>query len=365
MLNVLFASSSSDLTRGGQMSTYHLARGLDQRVVTPLIMGPEQGALLDALRREGIDTMVCPLPRLRMGHGWSIIRKIWQMVCFVKEKNIAVIHCEYSRGVFYLGWVALLLRIPLIWHVRVYERECYWVDQMLFSLARRVVVVSASCRARFQRLGRGMRKVRVIYNGVESPDASSRGELPRQGMPPEVLKVGIVGQVAPLKGQEDFIKAAAIVVVERPQTRFFIIGAYDQAYYNYLVRMIHEKNLEGHICWMGFQPSIVSQINDLDILVNASFSEGFSRSILEAMVLAKPVVATNVGGNPEAVVDGETGFLVEVNQPEAMATAILRLLRDDALRRHLGQNGRARVEKHFLLKQTIQAMQALIMEVAR
>ena len=103
----------------------------------------------------------------------------------------------------------------------------------------------------------------------------------------------------------------------------------------------------------------------LDVYVSASASEGFSNVILEAMASGKPVIATDTGGNPEAVVHGETGLLVPVGSPPSIAQAAKQLLRDPLLRRQLGNRGRARVEENFSLSAMALKNEQLYLDLLR
>jgi glycosyltransferase involved in cell wall biosynthesis len=102
--------------------------------------------------------------------------------------------------------------------------------------------------------------------------------------------------------------------------------------------------------FLGARKEVSEILRALDVYVLCSESEGMSNTILEAMASGRPVVATAVGGNPELVLDGETGLLVRPNHPHQLATAIMKLLREPACRRRLGQGGRRRVEEQFSLE---------------
>jgi glycosyltransferase involved in cell wall biosynthesis len=158
----------------------------------------------------------------------------------------------------------------------------------------------------------------------------------------------VVGNVAALvrhKGHRHLIGAAAIVLRDIPDARFLIAGEGELR--PILERQIREQRLEKHVFLAGFRPDILSLHKGFDIFVMSSVTEGLGTSLLDAMACAKPVVATAAGGIPEVVVDGETGLLVPPRDDRALAAAVVRLLRDEALRARMGAAGLARVRNHF------------------
>jgi glycosyltransferase involved in cell wall biosynthesis len=158
----------------------------------------------------------------------------------------------------------------------------------------------------------------------------------------------IVGNVAALvahKGQRHLVDAAALVVRQVPDARFVIAGEGELR--PALEHQIKHLNLEKHVLLAGFRPDILSVHKGFDLFVMSSVTEGLGTSLLDAMACAKPVVGTNAGGIPEVVADGVTGILVPPRDAQAMADAIVRLLKDEALRRRMGEAGLSRVRERF------------------
>ena len=165
----------------------------------------------------------------------------------------------------------------------------------------------------------------------------------------------IVGNVAALvahKGQRHLVEAAVAVLPQVPDARFVIAGEGELR--PVLERQIKEHHLEKHVLLAGFRPDVLSVHKAFDIFVMSSVSEGLGTSLLDAMACAKPVVATAVGGIPEVVVHGETGFLVPPRDHAAMARAIVTLLKDDALRQRMGEAGRTRALGRFSAERMVQ-----------
>ena len=157
--------------------------------------------------------------------------------------------------------------------------------------------------------------------------------------------VGNVAALVPHKGQRHFVEAAALVVREVPDARFVIAGEGELR--PTLEHLIKHLNLEKHVMLAGFRPDVLSVHKGFDIFVMSSITEGLGTSLLDAMACGKPIVATTAGGMPEVVQDGKTGILVPPRNDQAMADAIVKLLKDPALRERMGAAGLSRVNAKF------------------
>jgi L-malate glycosyltransferase len=164
----------------------------------------------------------------------------------------------------------------------------------------------------------------------------------------------VVGNIAALvthKGQRFLIDAAPAIVRAHPDTQILIFGEGELR--PSLQRQIHQLGLDHHVHLVGFRPDILSLLKSLDVFVMSSITEGLGTSILDAMAASKPVVGTRAGGIPEVVEDGVTGLLVPTHNPQALADAIVQLLRDAALRRRMGEAGLARVRERFTVDRMV------------
>jgi len=131
-----------------------------------------------------------------------------------------------------------------------------------------------------------------------------------------------------------------------------------------LERQIKERHLEKHVFLAGFRPDILSVHKAFEIFVMSSVTEGLGTSLLDAMACGKPVVATTAGGMPEVVADGQTGILVPPRDDEALAAAIVKLLKDERLRGSMGEAGGRRVRERFSSERMVQDTLELYRRVA-
>src|SRR4051812_196962 len=174
--------------------------------------------------------------------------------------------------------------------------------------------------------------------------------------------VGNVAALVPHKGQRHLIEAAHLVVREVPDARFVILGEGELR--EQLEHAVHEHHLEKHVLLPGFRTDVLGCIKGFDFFVMSSVTEGLGTSLLDAMACSRAVVATRTGGIPEVVADGDTGLLVEPRDHHAMAAAIVRLLRDEPLRRRMAAAGFARVTERFTVARMVSETAAVYARVA-
>ena len=216
-------------------------------------------------------------------------------------------------------------------------------------------------------------KIAVIHNGVDVDRIESvrsrfqRTEfLRRWDLPEDRLLVGSVGTLTPLKGYEDFLRAAASVRQSAPES-FFVISGVDssagQTYQSTLERLIRELDLRDHVRLISWMDDITELYCALNIFVSASHSESFGLAIVEAMAAGAAIIATQTEGAREIIQDGETGRLVSIADAEQMAQVIISLLRDSETRQQMADAARTAVREEFSLARMVDETEALYGEV--
>jgi glycosyltransferase involved in cell wall biosynthesis len=174
--------------------------------------------------------------------------------------------------------------------------------------------------------------------------------------------VGNVAALVPHKGQRHLVEAAHLVVQEIPDARFIILGEGELR--EHLEEQVKEYHLEKHVLLPGFRTDVLGCIKRFDVFAMSSVTEGLGTSLLDAMACARPIVATRTGGIPEIVADGITGVLVPPRDHAAMAREIVRLLKDEALGRRMGEAGYARVSGQFTVERMVEETAAVYARVA-
>lgn len=182
-------------------------------------------------------------------------------------------------------------------------------------------------------------KISVIYNGV---DAEAFAPAARPAANPVIL---CVGRLVPAKDHDTLLEAFALVLAARPEAELWIVG--DGPRQVELERLAGQERFRGQVRLMPARLDVLALLRQAQVMALSSVSEGFPNVVAEAMAAGLPVVATNVDGLAELVVDGETGLLVPPRDPRALADALAGLLARPAQRDAMGKAGRERVEREF------------------
>jgi L-malate glycosyltransferase len=181
-------------------------------------------------------------------------------------------------------------------------------------------------------------------------------------LPHDAPVVGNVAALVPHKGQRHLVDAAALVVREVPDARFVVLG--EGPLRQALEQQVKHLHLEKHVLLPGFRADVHAMHRAFDLFVMSSETEGLGTSLLDAMAAGKAVVATSVGGIPEVVVDGQTGYLVPPRDPGALARPMVRLLKDEGLRVRMGEAGLARVRARFSVERMVEQTLAAYYSIA-
>ena len=309
----------------------------------------------------------------------------------MRHQNINVVHTlNFTAN----AWGRVAAKLAGVPRVIAHERGTAWSENSLMRWVDRLLYPSthlwlanseASVIMLTQRIGIPADRIRVVYNGVPAPavrndDGPSLRE--QLGIGPDVPLVGSVGRLDTPKGHLYLLQAIPIVWQSVPDTQFVLIG--DGPLRGYLETEAHRRGLmqEGRVHFLGFLPDAVNLMPEMDVLVHTAIREPLGNVFIEAGLARLPVVASNVDGCPEVIVDGETGILVDCSvpvkyvnapgvaplpsavvdghtralrpplgpNPESVADATVRLLNNPQLRKEMGQRARERVQKLFSIK---------------
>jgi glycosyltransferase involved in cell wall biosynthesis len=198
-------------------------------------------------------------------------------------------------------------------------------------------------------------RIEVVHDGVNVDAIERQPAVDAHAafwLPAGAPLVGNVAALAPHKGQRVLVAAAARVVRDVPDARFLVVG--EGELHEALSRQIRDLGLDRHVFLTGFRSDALGLMRSFDVFAMSSLTEGLGSAILEAMALARPVVATRAGGIPEAVRDGVTGILVPPQDDAALAAGLVTMLRDPVLRARCGAAGRARVDQEFSVERLIE-----------
>ncbi len=226
--------------------------------------------------------------------------------------------------------------------LRVYGAADRWVLRRFDA----VVAVSEEVQARLLAAHVPAKRIRLVRNGVDLQRFAGATERRKQGRRHDAtLRVGLVGRLAPEKGIDVFIRAAALVLRQAPKISFTIAG--DGPERSRLEGLIADLHPQGRLSLLGRQEDMPAFYDTIDLLVSSSLQEGLPVALLEGMASGLPIVATRVGAVPSIVLHGETGLLVEPGRPEAFAAAILQLASDPVLCEEFGCAGQRYLAREF------------------
>jgi glycosyltransferase involved in cell wall biosynthesis len=384
-LRVLYIDHTAKLG-GGEIALANLLRYLNLDVVEPIAIFFEKGPLLDRISQNvethifDLDPEVSSTSKDTLGWGSvlklaaviKVIRHVAMIAKFAREKHVDVIHTNSLKADIIGGLAGRLAGTPVVWHVRDRIDNDYLpasivrIFRFLAGVVPAYVIANSAATLATIHLGK-RRPSKVIGSGVDiSKYPEPTFKVRSAG---SETRIGLVGRLAPWKGQHIFIQAAAKVLSQYPQTRFEIVGGalFNESMYEAEIReMTKTLGIEHAIEFTGFVNDVPARVANLDILVHASTTgEPYGQVIIEGMAAGKPVIATNGGGVPEIVVAGVTGLLVSMDSVDEMTEAIRYLLSDPNVCLRMGRNGRARVLEQFTVNQTAHAVEQVYQELLR
>jgi glycosyltransferase involved in cell wall biosynthesis len=207
-------------------------------------------------------------------------------------------------------------------------------------------------------------RIRLIYNGIETSVLPDRLEARRKlDLDPDTLVGLVIANLISYKGHTDLIEALGQISETLPAGWRVLCAGRDQGFQAKLERSAAVRGIKTNVRFLGEHTDVPGLLAAADFSILSSWEEGFSNVILESMSARLPMIVTNVGGNPEAVVDGETGVVVPAHNPSALGQAILRLACDAGLRDRLGSAGQKRVEQEFSIERCVDSHHALYEEL--
>jgi len=318
----------------------------------------KEGMLRDEIEKLNLGEM--PEYRLTSFYDQNMWRQLRRFARFLREQEIDVVHThDFYTNIFGMAGARLAGTRARIASRRetngVRTRAQKFAERAAYKFAGAIIANAEAVRRQLIAEGVPERKTKVIYNGLDVSRVAPQRNLSRDEML-AVLNVprGNEGRrfvtiVANLrlavKDHPMFLRAAKRVCESIPEANFLLAGEGDLT--GTLQALAAELGLTEKAFFLGRCENVAELLAVSDVCVLSSKAEGFSNSILEYMAAARPAVATNVGGASEAVIENETGYLVQAGDDEALAARIVSLLRDPERARRMGERGQSIVEQNF------------------
>jgi glycosyltransferase involved in cell wall biosynthesis len=363
--------TASGFFGGPERQMLELAASLPDNVVSTFVSFRESGGcrqFLAAARKGGFEGVMLQHDTPRFHAAVAELR------AYLRRCRTDVLCCHgYKADI--LGQLAArltgvhVLAVSRGWtgesrKVRLYEA----LDRLVLRGMDRVVCVSTAQAARVRQAGVPSKRLVVIANAIRvgrfgAPESANRERLDRLFPRRPDCIVAAAGRLSPEKGFSDLLEAARQVKARSPATGFVLFG--DGPLRESLGRQIDAAGLVGRFVLAGFRNDLDGLLPNVDVLVAPSLTEGLPNVVLEAMAAAVPVVATTVGGLPELVEDGRTGFLVPAANPAALASCLGQLLDSAKDRLEFGAAGRHRVARHFSFEAQALAYEQLFADLVQ
>lgn len=351
MARILYVDTEP-VWRGGQEQLFGLMAGMKSKGHDVCLVSPKCSPLHKRAAAIGIRTNhfrqrseLSPLAFFR------ILRQL-------RKGRFDVLHLNTPKTIIAGGLAAQLMAVKgVVSSRRVNFPLRSRLSALKYNLfADKVLTVSVSIRDTLIQGGVGKEIVDVVYEGVDLdwidslvPSAAVGGN---QG--PAICTVA---HLSSEKGHVDLLQSIPFVIESSPNAKFYIVG--DGPLKEELSELAKQLTIQNNVVFLGFREDSEALMKQFDIFCLPSLSEGLSSAILAAMANGLPVVATDVGGIPELVVHGETGYLVPPNDPLELAGALKSLIENEELRLSMGKAGRVRISERFTVGQKLDSTEAI------
>jgi L-malate glycosyltransferase len=353
---------------GTERQAVALSCGLDPQFFdVRLACLSRSGQLADEVVRRGIPLETYPVHRL---YGPASVVQRLRLARYLRRERIDVVQSYGFYANLFATPAARLARVPVVLGSVRDVGDLLWTSRQRLAqrwasrLCDRVIVNAHAVARRCIELGYDPWKILVIPNGTDLArfEPQAEGWRERNGIAPHAALVTVLARLVlahgvDFNGISDFLAAARLVAQRFDHARFLIVG--DGSNRAALEARARELGLGERAVFVGFRQDVPEILAHSALLVQPSLTEAMSNSIQEAMAAGRPVVATDVGGNPELVEDGRTGLLVPSRNPVALAQAIEKLLADPELRERMGRAARRRVAERFSLERSIETFETL------
>jgi glycosyltransferase involved in cell wall biosynthesis len=318
------------------------------------------GALAGPLPAAGVPVRTVER-RMRGVDAGAVLR----LARMLRADGVGVVHCHNHGAMIYAAVAARLAQstqvVYTVHGAKTSQRKAT-ARFLKLGLVREVVFVSGDARdtARAAGLG-GDERVHTVVNGVDTSsfEGASDGTRVRRelSIASDAPVCGIVARLTPAKDHVTLLDAMVRLRASHPRLHCLVVG--DGELRGDLERETRARALNDVVHFLGARGDIADCLAAIDVFVLSSVTEGLAMTLLEAMAAGKPIVATRVGGNPEAIDDGTTGLLVPPGDPAALAAAVAELLDDPARAGRMGAAGRARVRQKFSLEAMVAGYAAI------
>lgn len=355
-----------------------LTQGLDpERYESILVSGveaPEEGNMLDLAEEKGVKPRIYPL----LGRELNLfgdLKTLWQLYRLFRREKPDVVHTHTAKAGSVGRLAAWLASVPVIVHTfhghvlhgyfgPAKTRFFRSIERWLARITTHIIAVSETCRQDLLTYRISTPEhIQTIHLGLElepfrHPDAGSRERLRKEwGVPHDAFAVGIIARMVPIKRHEDLFRAIPAVLRSHPDTWFLIVG--DGELRPELETLADELAIRHRVVFCGFRDDRANVYAALDLVTLTSANEGLPVAVIESLSAGKPVVATRVGGVPELIEEGVSGYMAEPGNPDSIAKALLKAVQAPEATRAMGQHAQEKTIRAFSISRLIEDINRL------
>ena len=359
--------------RGAEVHILSILQGFRNRPVNMSLVVFTDGPLAKAARQLGVEVYF-----IRKRFRGDVLPLI-ALTRLIRAKKINIVHTHLISGNFYGRVIGKFTKVQGIVSTIHYSDKLalgefrlpfmgdllFKIDTAMSCFSDCIIAPSKELQQLLIKKGVSRQKVVNIPNAFNFEQAQHINEkefsLDKLGFAPEIKLVGMVGRLVSVKNFEMFLRAAKIVIDSGVKVKFLLVG--DGPQQTILENLVQELGIDEHIIFLGFRADVFDIVSLLDIFVLCSKWETFPISLIEAMALGKPVIATDIGGVKEIITDAVNGMLVPVNDHEALSSAILHLLTQKETAKKFGNLGRQKAMKEFSLKAMCDTLSSLYKKI--
>ncbi len=354
-INVMYLRSSYAQEGGPETLILSVLQGIDTSKFNINVVVLQELKASENFFESNIKSLGFNADRIVWRNFIFFLPSFFKLISLIKKHNVNIIHTHDVRSDF-MGLIAgKMLGIPVVTSVHGWigrslkERIHDFFDKLIVRFASTIIANSKAMQRYLVRLKIQERKVRTIHNAVDlsnfmSAEGSESTKM-ELGLNSGFPIIGTVGRLDVEKGHEILLEAAQEVIQSCPEAAFVIAG--QGPIESDLKKTAEKLKLSQRVTFTGYFRNLSKILGIMDIFVLPSLSEGLPLTLLEAMAAGKPIVATDVGGVPELIINGQTGLLVKSRSARELSKAILELVQNKEKARGLGEKAREAVLNNF------------------
>lgn len=349
---------SGTTVNGAVVTCAETARALRERGHEITLVCRPHAWIAQALEHDDIDIVYSDL------HRWPV-DELRRVGAIAREKEIDILHTHMSRANFFGVLLRRITGIPSIATANCRHFQLHWMFNDF------VVAASEATRRFHQRFNRVPRdRIGVVHNFIDYQrfDTTDKqaGMLVRDEMSirRDALLIGVVGDVLKRKGLIYLVRALPTIAKAIPNVHLVSVGYQDPVYFEQVKHEAARLNVSKRMTHAGPRSDMVNVMSAMDLMALPTLEDSLPLAILEGMASGLPVVATHVGGLPECLISGETGWLVPPGRTDALADAIISTLSSHELRQRFGAAGQQRIRTHFSRDSHVQRIEQVFQRFA-